>query len=69
MTTQAFLEALNRLLRKLPSTDRKEILSDYEEHIHAAKEHGKTEDAILNGLGDPKNRRQGDYGGILRGTR
>lgn len=54
MTSQVFLDVLNKLLRKLPSDDRKEILYDYEEHIRIAVEHGKGEAEVLKGLGDPK---------------
>jgi uncharacterized membrane protein len=54
MTSQAFLDSLNKLLRKLPSKDRKEISDDYEEHIRIAREQGKTEAELLRRLGDAK---------------
>lgn len=55
MTNQAFLDELNKLLRKLPSDERKETLYDYEEHIRIAREQGKSNDELLRGLGDPKS--------------
>ncbi|MFB5189473.1 HAAS signaling domain-containing protein [Alicyclobacillus fastidiosus] len=54
MASRAFLDELNKLLRKLPYDDRKEILYDYEEHIRIAAEQGITDGELLKRLGDPK---------------
>lgn len=54
MTAQSFLQKIEGLLRKLPQNERKDILSDYEEHIRTAMEMGKTEDQAIRALGDPK---------------
>lgn len=54
MTNEAFLDELNRLLRKLPADDRGEILYDYEEHIRIAQEQGKSNADIFKRLGDSK---------------
>lgn len=54
MTNEAFLDELSKLLRKLPSEEKKEILYDYEEHIRIARELGKTDTDLLKRLGDPK---------------
>jgi uncharacterized membrane protein len=54
MTKQQFLDELNRLLAPLPDIEREDILSDYESHIEAAIENGKTEEEAVANLGSPR---------------
>lgn len=54
MTRVEYLNILSQLLEKLPEQDRKDILYDYEEHFRMGLEAGKTEDEIIDGLGDPR---------------
>lgn len=54
MTKQQFLNELNRLLAPLPEAERVDILSDYESHIDAAIENGKTEEEAVMDLGSPR---------------
>ena len=42
MTKQAFLRELDRLLARVPASERREMLYDYEEHIRSAVENGST---------------------------
>lgn len=53
MNKEEFLKKLEKLLIKLPATEREEILSDYREHFQAGSEAGKTDDQISKELGDP----------------
>jgi uncharacterized membrane protein len=55
MTRQQFLTELNRLLQKLPEADRNDILFDYESHIQAAVDNGKTEEEAISDLGSPQS--------------
>jgi uncharacterized membrane protein len=55
MNKKEYLEELSRLLRKLPKEDRKDIISDYEEHFAIGLEKGRTEEEISRALGNPKN--------------
>jgi len=55
MNRQEYLEKLSKLLRKLPKEDRKDIISDYEEHFAIGLEKGRTEEEISKALGNPKN--------------
>lgn len=54
MTAQNFLQKIEVFLRRLPPDERKDILSDYEEHIRTAVEMGRTEEQAIHALGDPK---------------
>lgn len=53
MTKSQFLHELNRLLAKLPETERNDILYDYESHIQSAMQNGKTEEEAVLDLGSP----------------
>ncbi|MBI4813817.1 MAG: DUF1700 domain-containing protein [Methanobacterium sp.] len=55
MNKNEYLEALSKLLRKLPKEDREDIISDYEEHFAIGLEKGRTEEEISKALGNPKN--------------
>ena len=55
MNKKEYLEALSKLLRKLPKEDREDIISDYEEHFAIGLEKGRTEEEISKALGNPKN--------------
>ncbi|MGE0173797.1 MAG: DUF1700 domain-containing protein [Oligoflexales bacterium] len=54
MKKKDFLIILESKLAKLPTSERADILSDYEEHFTIGLESGKTEDEIAHTLGDPK---------------
>ncbi|KPV44444.1 HAAS signaling domain-containing protein [Alicyclobacillus ferrooxydans] len=54
MTKQEFLRELNRLLARVPVSERREMLYDYEEHIRSAIENGSTEVEAVTRLGNPK---------------
>lgn len=47
-----FLVRLERELEEIPSAERKEIMSDFEAHFQEAMEAGKSEEEILNSLGN-----------------
>jgi uncharacterized membrane protein len=51
---RSFLEAFEKHLRNLPSTEKADILKEIESHILLGLEHGQTESEILQRLGDPK---------------
>ena len=50
-----FLKTLRAELQGLPTEELEDILYDYEEHFLVGIEKGKTEEAITQGLGDPKS--------------
>lgn len=54
MTKEQFLHELNRLLQKLPEAERNDILYDYQTHIQAAVDNGKTEEEAILDLGSPQ---------------
>ncbi len=54
MTRQAFVAELARALGRMPETDRKEILYDYEEHFRMGLTDGKSEEEIARSLGNPR---------------
>ncbi|GIP35176.1 HAAS domain-containing protein [Paenibacillus sp. J2TS4] len=54
MTKAEFMEELEQLLAGIPVQDRREIMSDYEEHFEIGKSQGKNEAEIAMGLGSPK---------------
>jgi uncharacterized membrane protein len=55
MNKEDYLKKLSKLVKKLPEEDRKEILSDYEEHFRIGIEKGRTEEEISEALGYPEN--------------
>lgn len=54
MVKNEFFHRLERLLKEIPAKDRKEILSDFEEHFTIGFNEGKTEEEIIQELGDPE---------------
>jgi uncharacterized membrane protein len=54
MTKEQFFKELELALQKVPESDRKEMLYDFEEHFETAMENGKTEAEIIRDLGGPK---------------
>lgn len=54
MNKERFLKELERHLRVLSIEDQREILSDYREYFESAKEVGKSDEEIINGLDSPK---------------
>lgn len=55
MNKNEFLKELASLLSDLPSDERQEILFDYEEHFSIGLEEGKTEEEIIENLGNPSS--------------
>lgn len=53
MTKQEFLDILSQSL-KVSQEEKKDIIYDYEEHFSIGIENGKTEQELINELGDPK---------------
>ena len=49
-----FINELSRNLYNLPDFERKEIISDYEEHFIIGKSEGRTEMEIADSLGEPR---------------
>lgn len=54
MTKAQFLKQLERALNRLPTSERKDILYDYEEHIRSAMEQGVGEEEAILALGNPR---------------
>ena len=54
MQKYEFLNKLDISLHALSETDRKDILSDYEEHFAIGISKGRSEEEIARALGDPK---------------
>ncbi|MCO7125826.1 DUF1700 domain-containing protein [Sporolactobacillus shoreicorticis] len=55
MVKNDFFHKLNHLLRELPKKERDEILADFEEHFTIGFNKGKTEEEIIQELGDPQD--------------
>lgn len=55
MNKTEFLNTLNLSLSDFKEEERKDILYDYEEHFRIGEEKGKSEDELINELGDPNN--------------
>ena len=55
MTKKQFMDRLKKALSPLPAAERREILSDYEEHFVQGAREGLSEDEICRRLGDPEN--------------
>lgn len=54
MNKQQFVHQLSRALRRLPSSERDDILRDYEEHFAIGRQQGKNEEEIAVALGSPE---------------
>ena len=54
MNKEQFLSQLNQSLQRLPSSEREDILQDFQEHFEIGKSEGKTEGEIAGGLGSPQ---------------
>ena len=54
MTQHEFIDTMSRHLKGLTEAEKKDILSDYEEHFALGKEAGKSEEEIAAALGEPK---------------
>lgn len=48
-----YLNKLEKALRRLSEIDKQEILADYREHFEIGHEAGKTDEQIIESLGDP----------------
>jgi uncharacterized membrane protein len=55
MNKVEFLHILELALEDSKVEDRKEILYDYEEHFRIGEENGKSEEVLIEELGDPRN--------------
>ncbi|MGM7680684.1 HAAS signaling domain-containing protein [Cytobacillus sp. Hm23] len=54
MSKQEFFTKLERLLRRVPEHERKEMLYDYIEHFEVGLDNGKSEEELINELGEPE---------------
>jgi len=54
MNKKEFLVNLSKHLRGIPGEDKKDIISDFEEHFDMGKREGRTEEDLAKSLGDPK---------------
>ncbi|WP_047984962.1 HAAS signaling domain-containing protein [Ornithinibacillus californiensis] len=54
MNREQFLSKLNDSLKRLPSSEREEILQDFREHFEIGMSEGKSEEDIASGLGSPQ---------------
>lgn len=55
MNKEDFLKTLEDSLLSFPEGEKKEILYDYEEHFRIGFEKGKTEEELINELGEPQD--------------
>lgn len=55
MNKEEFLKTLEDSLLSFPEGEKKEILYDYEEHFRIGFEKGKTEEELINELGEPQD--------------
>ena len=55
MKKEIYLAELAQQIRKLPETERQDILADYEAHFEAGREAGKSDSDIARALGTPKS--------------
>ncbi|MCY6484722.1 DUF1700 domain-containing protein [Clostridium aestuarii] len=53
MSKNKFMLVLSKQLKNIPELDRKEILSDYEEHFRLGIQQGRDEEEIAQALGEP----------------
>jgi uncharacterized membrane protein len=54
MNKEQFLAKMNDALKRLPSTEREDILQDFREHFEVGLSEGKKEEEIARGLGSPQ---------------
>lgn len=54
MSKEQYLQELKRALGRMTDGERREILSDYEEHFRMGVAEGKNEDEIARSLGNPR---------------
>lgn len=54
MTQREFIDIMSHHLKGLTESEKKDILSDYEEHFAIGRQAGKSEEEIAAALGDPK---------------
>ncbi|MFS0674818.1 HAAS signaling domain-containing protein [Ornithinibacillus sp. 179-J 7C1 HS] len=54
MNKEQFLTNLHDALKRLPSSEREDILQDFREHFEIGISEGKTEEEIAKGLGTPQ---------------
>jgi uncharacterized membrane protein len=54
MNKEQFLAKLNDALKRIPSSEREDILQDFREHFEIGISEGKTEEEVANGLGSPQ---------------
>ena len=54
MTKLEFFQQLNKLLAKLPDSEKEDIMQDYEEYFAFGLQDGKSEEQIVSALGSPK---------------
>ena len=54
MNKEQFLTKLNDALKRIPSSEREDILQDFREHFEIGLSDGKTEEEIAKGLGVPQ---------------
>lgn len=54
MNKSEFLKQLSSSLKHMPSSEKKDILSEYETHFVSGKQDGKSEEEISKKLGNPK---------------
>jgi uncharacterized membrane protein len=55
MNKREFLHILEMSLRDFTDEEKREIIYDYEEHFRIGDQNGKSEDELINELGDPNN--------------
>src|SRR5690625_6704582 len=54
MNKNQFLSAIEKNLKKLPESERQDVLRDFEEHFIMGTEEGKSEEEISRSLGSPQ---------------
>ncbi len=54
MNREKFLSELKRSLGAMPESEKRDILSDYEEHFRMGLSEGKSEEQIADSLGNPR---------------
>ncbi|HET6485140.1 MAG TPA: DUF1700 domain-containing protein [Spirochaetia bacterium] len=54
MNKETFLSELKRSLGRMPESEKKDVLYDYEEHFRMGTAEGKSEDQVAASLGNPR---------------
>lgn len=54
MNKEQFLTQLEGALKRLPSSEREDIIQDFREHFEVGVSEGKSEEEIAKGLGTPQ---------------